>query len=78
MQYHSLDGRFGQTDRAAHLTRAAWTLYRRGRLESALSKVREARDLSPEPFVVSSLERLERLAKRQLDGFIFRIRGIGE
>jgi hypothetical protein len=71
MDYHPLGKRF---ERAAYLTKTAWSLYRHGRLEAALSRVREARECGPEPSVAASLDRLEQMARRQLDGHWFTLR----
>jgi hypothetical protein len=58
--------RLGSHDRgtrAAHLTWEAWSLYRRGRLASAISRAMEAREFVDDPAIEASLDRLEQLSR---------------
>jgi hypothetical protein len=76
MQYRPLEPRRftdPPTEHTAHLTRTAWTLFRHGRYEAALSRIREIRMIGPEPSILSSLERLERLTRIRMNGFTTRL-----
>jgi hypothetical protein len=56
-------------EHVAHLARTAWTLFRHGRYEAALSRIREARAHGAESSILSSLERLDRLTRMRMNGF---------
>lgn len=70
MTYRTLEPRFAE--HSAHQARAAWMLFRHGRYETVLSRIREIRLQGADPTILASLERLERLTRARMNGFSVR------